>query len=264
MTVFDADRPMRVAVLFSGGASGIRYLRAHDPNYGEEYTVVVGFTDDPTCPGVDALQDADIPVEHVDIRAFYEERDAEIGDLTVRSAFDACTADILAEYSPDIVMLSGYMWILTAPVLDRFPTINVHPADLTIVDENGDRVYVGADPVFDAIAAGEPATRSSVHFVTSEVDAGPLLVRSEPFDVHRELVTTLAEFDADEALQQYVDAHQEWMKWAGDGPALAAALELLAAGRVERTGTTVRIDGDPAVYDLDAGIRSPPTNTPVQ
>lgn len=260
MTVFDADRPLRVAVLFSGGASGFRYLRRHDSNYGEAYTVVAGFTDDPICSGVDTLRDAGVPVEHADIRAFYDDRDADMGDLDVRADFDAETADILAEYTPDIVVLSGYMWILTPPMLDRFPTINVHPADLTIVDDDGDRVYVGADPVFDAIMAGEPTTRSSVHFVTSAVDAGPLLVRSEPFEVHTELVSVLEAFGADEAIQAYVDAHQEWMKWAGDGPCLAAALELLADGRVERTGSTVRIDGEPAIYDLDTGLWDSSTN----
>ncbi|MDY6817153.1 MAG: formyltransferase family protein [Halobacteriales archaeon] len=264
MTVFDADRPMRVAVLFSGGASGFRYLREHDPNYGDAYTVVVGFTDDPTAPGIEALEAADVPVEHADIRAFYDERDAGMDDLDVRAEFDAHTAETLAEYTPDVVVLSGYMWILTTPVLDRFPTINVHPADLTIVDEDGDRVYVGADPVFDAIVAGEPATRSTVHFVTSAVDAGPLVVRSPPFEVHRELVATLLEFGAEDAIQQYVDAHQEWMKWRGDGPCFATALELLADGRVDRVDGTVHIDGDPAIYDLDTGVRPPPTNAPAE
>ncbi len=252
MPIFDADRPMRVVVFFSGGASGFRYLRDRDPNYGEAYEVVVGFTDDPDAPGIDYLRAADVPVAVRDIRAFYDERGAEVSDRDVRRAFDEGTADRIAAFDPDVVLLSGYMWILTDPVVDAYPVVNVHPADLTIT-EDGQRVYVGADPVSDAITDGREATRSSVHLVTSDVDAGPLVALSAPCPVHRELVEDLRAVGADAALRDYVDAHQEWMKWAADGPALAAALELLAAGRVERDGSRVLIDGDPGPHELGGG-----------
>ncbi|MDY7082683.1 MAG: hypothetical protein SXQ77_09820, partial [Halobacteria archaeon] len=88
-----------------------------------------------------------------------------------------------------------------------------------IENEGGERVYTGFDPVYDAIVAGgELYTRSSVHLVTSDVDKGPIVVLSRPFEVHRELVDSLKEHDAEEALRDYVEAHQEWMKWEGDGP----------------------------------------------
>jgi folate-dependent phosphoribosylglycinamide formyltransferase PurN len=109
---------------------------------------------------------------------------------------------------------------------------------------------VGADPVYDAVTAGDDATRSSVHFVTPEVDAGPILVRSKPFPVHRELVDALQEHGAEGGIRDYVDAHQEWMKWEGDGPAFAKALELIADGRVERDGANVFVDGEPGPVDL--------------
>lgn len=251
-SVFDADRPLRMVVFFSGGASGVRYLAEHDPNYGDRYEVVGGFTDSPECAGVDYLQAADVPVVTNDIRAFYADRDAETRNMEVREEYDAETRELIARFDPDLILLSGYMWILTAPIIDTYPTINVHPADLTIEDESGTRVYTGYDPVHDAIVAGETTTRSSVHFVTTDVDEGPLLVVSEPFDVHRDLVETLAEYDADDALHSYVDAHQEWMKWDGDGPCFAKAVELIATGRVERDGSDVYIDGETGVYDLGA------------
>lgn len=251
MAIFDADRPMRVAAFFSGGASGIRYLLNHDPGCGEDYEIVVGFTDDPECTGRRKLKDNEIPVITRDIRSYYDERGAATEDMDVRSSFDAGTADRIAEYAPDCVLLSGYMWILTEPIVSQWPVVNVHPGDLCVTDDEGNRVYIGMDPVYDAIKAGENVTRSSVHLVTSAVDEGPVLVRSKPHSVHRKLVETLIEYDADEQLRNYADAHQEWMKWTGDGPALATAIELLATGRVKRENGSTLIDGEPRPFDLE-------------
>lgn len=249
MPIFEADRPLRVVVFFSGGASGFRYLRERDPDYGETYEVVAGVTDDPDAPGREFFREEDVPVVVRDVRAFYDERDAETSDLDVRREFDAGTAERLATFDPDLVLLSGYMWILTDPVVDAYPVINVHPADLTIT-EDGQRVYVGADAVYDAVVDGREATRSSVHLVTTTVDAGPLITLSGPCPVHRELVDALLAENAEDAVRDYVGAHQEWMKWAADGPALATALGLLAAGRVERDGNQVLVDGEPGPYEL--------------
>lgn len=250
MAIFDADRPLRVAVLFSGGASGFRYLRAEDPNFGEAYEVVCAVASDPDAPGIGALEAAGVPVVIRDIRAYYDERDADPPDMAVRRAFDEGTADRLADHAPDCCVLSGYMWVLTEPLLDAYPVVNVHPADLTVV-EDGERVYTGADPVHDAILAGEAATRSSVHLVTAAVDAGPVLVLSRSHEIHRELVETLQAFDADAALRAYADAHQAWMKWTGDGPALAAALERIATGKVAVEDGRALVDGEPGPLVLD-------------
>lgn len=251
MVAFDAEQPLRVVVFFSGSASGFRYLATTDDRYGDAYHVVGGFTDDPDCPGVEHLESHGVPVEANDIEAFYAERDADTSDLDVREEYDERTASLVENFDADLVLLSGYMWILTDPILESYPVLNVHPADLTIENEDGDRAYVGPDPVYDAIVAGEGETRSSVHFVTADVDAGPVLVRSKPFDVHRPLVDALIEFGAEDQLRGYVAAHQEWMKWEGDGPAIARALRLIAAGRVAVDGETALIDGEPGPYDLD-------------
>lgn len=245
----DTDR-LRVVVFFSGGASGLRYLVEKDSNYGEGYDVVGAFTDSPDAPGVEFVQDQGIELRVNDIEEFYAERDAPTTDLDVREEFDAVTADMIEGFDPDLILLSGYMRILTEPVVGKYDVINVHPADLTI-EEDGDRVYTGHDPVYDAVVAGETETRSSVHFVTTEVDEGPVLVLSKPFEVHRELVDSLLENGSEDEVEEYVSAHQEWMKWEGDGPAIAKAVELIADGRVELDGSEVYIDGDLGHYELD-------------
>jgi folate-dependent phosphoribosylglycinamide formyltransferase PurN len=222
---------LRVFVFFSGGASGLRYLADEDPNYGEKYEVVGAFTDVPDAPGVEFVRQKGVPLETNDLEEFYAERDAPTTDLDVREEFDAETRAMISSYEPDVILLSGYMRILTSPVVSEYPIVNVHPADLRIEDD-GERVYTGFDPVRDAVLAGETETRSSVHLVTEDVDDGPLLVVSPPFPVEREMVETLRERNED-ALDEYLDAHQEWMKWKGDGPALAKTLELADDGRID-------------------------------
>jgi len=238
---------LRVAVFFSGGASGLRYLAEHDSNYGEGYEVVGAFTDQPEASGVEAVRDLDVPVKSNDIDAFYDQRDAPMKDMEVREEFDRETLEMIEPWDADVVVLSGYMRILTDPVVDEYTVVNVHPADLRF-EEDGERVYTGFDPVYDAVEAGEPYTRSSVHLVTPEVDDGPLLTVSRPFEVHRDLVDSLMDHGATDAVRDYVESHQEWMKWMGDGPALAKALELLADDRVEVRdgdgGRTAYVDGE--------------------
>ena len=239
----------RVFVFFSGGASGLRYLANEDPNYGEKYEVVGAFTDVPDAPGVEFVHKKGVPLETNDLQEFYAERDAPTTDLDVREEFDAETRDMISSYEPDVILLSGYMRILTSPVVSEYPIVNVHPADLRIEDE-GERAYTGFDPVRDAVLAGEEETRSSVHLVTEDVDDGPLLVVSPPFPVEREMVETLREHSQDD-LDAYIEAHQEWMKWRGDGPALAKTLELAAEGRLDLNEGTVDGERDPFVMSRE-------------
>lgn len=250
MSLIDKSDPLRVVVFFSGSASGARYLTDYDPNYRTKYEIVGAVTDDPDAPGLSLLSDRDIPVVTHDIQAFYAERSADTSDLELREEYDAATVEKIDEFAPDVILLSGYMWILTHPVIATYPTINVHPADLTITDENGERVYVGYDPVYDAIAAGEPETRSSVHLVTAGVDAGPILVRSQPLPVHQPLVSCLQQYNQPDALRDYANAHQEWMKWEADGPSLAAALAAIADQQIEQIDGDLQINGQPAPIEL--------------
>lgn len=217
---------MRVVVLFSGGASALQYLLANDPHWGRTYEVVGALTDRPDAAGISIAERAGIPVEILPFRDFLRERGASFQDPKAREAYFAEVLQRLRKWDPDVLMLSGFLLIVTEPLLSayRLRILNVHPADLTITDERGRRVYVGLDGVRKALEAGERFTRSTVHLVTEEVDGGPILTLSDPLEV--EPGTSPEE-------------HQERMKWACDGPAYQKALALLAEGRVwvdEETG----------------------------
>lgn len=93
-----------------------------------------------------------------------------------REQRDREMAEWLAEREVDLVVLAGYMHILTPPFLERFPgrILNVHPSLLP--------AFPGAHAVEDALAAGVPSTGATVHVVDEGVDTGPVVL-SEPVPV---------------------------------------------------------------------------------
>ncbi len=82
--------------------------------------------------------------------------------------------EVLDEYDPDLIVLAGYMRILTDEFVDRYhgKLINIHPALLPLF--GGEGMY--GEKVHQAVLdAGMKRTGCSVHFVTSEVDGGPII-----------------------------------------------------------------------------------------
>jgi len=158
---------LRVALLCSRRAPGLEYLLERR---GRDFDLAVVVTTDPASEALPLLHRAGVPALVHDIRAFGTAR-------AVRSAFDTATRDLLAPYRPDVLVLSGYLHIITAPLLAAYPQriINVHDGDLP--------KYRGLHATRDALRAGEMTTCCTVHLVTPEVDDGPILARSHPFPV---------------------------------------------------------------------------------
>jgi phosphoribosylglycinamide formyltransferase-1 len=119
-------------------------------------------------PAVRALERADaagIPTRVFPLDGYRdrEHRDREMADwLTLRGA--------------ELVVLAGYMQLLTGAFLDRFPDriVNVHPSLLP--------QFPGVRPIDDALAAGVDTTGVTVHYVDEGVDSGPV-IRQEPVAV---------------------------------------------------------------------------------
>ncbi len=109
-------------------------------------------------------------------------------DETARAAYDRRLADVLTVFAPDLVVLAGWMLLLSPAFLGQFPerVINVHPALLP--DGAGNAIETsrgvvpalrGARAVRDALRVGIPVTGATVHLVTDDLDAGPVLLREE-------------------------------------------------------------------------------------
>jgi phosphoribosylglycinamide formyltransferase 1 len=90
-----------------------------------------------------------------------------------REERDLVLASWLEEHDVELVVLAGYMHLLTSPFLRRFPgrVVNVHPSLLPD--------FPGVHPIDDAIAAGVDVTGVTVHYVDDGIDTGPVIVQEE-------------------------------------------------------------------------------------
>jgi phosphoribosylglycinamide formyltransferase 1 len=164
----------RVGVLASGEGTNLQALL--DKVHGREGIEIVAVGSNVAhVPALQRARDAGVGA-----RAFPE------SDRTRR---DAAMADWLAERGVDLVVLAGYMQLLTPEFLARFPNrvINVHPALLP--------AFPGVRAIEQAVAYGVKVFGVTVHFVDEGVDSGPVIFQralelSEPHDartVHQAL-----------------------------------------------------------------------------
>jgi len=89
--------------------------------------------------------------------------------FATRDEFDLELAGVIAAQRPDLIILAGFMRILGPPILRRFAgkMINLHPSLLPL--------YPGTDTYERALRAGDDAHGASMHFVTAELDGGPVI-----------------------------------------------------------------------------------------
>jgi len=150
---------MRVGVLASGAGTNLQAIldRVHG-RHGVE-VVAVG-TDQ---PGAAALERA--------ARAGIETAEFPLAGHPDRAARDAAMADWLAARGVELVVLAGYMALVDAAFLARFPqrVINVHPALLP--------AFPGVGAIEQALAYGVKVFGVTVHFVDEGVDTGPVIAQ---------------------------------------------------------------------------------------
>jgi phosphoribosylglycinamide formyltransferase-1 len=236
--------PLRVAILSTVRAPGLGALLA-DPARGRAFDVVGCVASDAAWRDHPTATAAGVPVAIHDLAAFYARRGVPRRDLAARAAFDTQTAELLRPWRPHLIVLCGYLHIVTAPLLDRYAehVVNLHDADLALTGPDGRPRYRGLHATRDAIAAGERETRSSAHIVTPELDVGPLVLRSAAFPVHP-LAADARRWGAIDILRAYAYAHREWMMRAAWGPLLCGTVAMFAADATRPSGDRdARADG---------------------
>src|SRR6202012_2296525 len=104
-----------------------------------------------------------------------------------RESFDAALAGEIDAFAPDLVVLAGFMRVLTAGFVDHYAgrMLNVHPSLLPS--------FPGLKTHQQALDAGVRLHGASVHFVTSQLDHGPIVVQSAVPVVAGDTAATLAE-----------------------------------------------------------------------
>jgi phosphoribosylglycinamide formyltransferase-1 len=176
--------PFRIAVLVSGLGTNLQAII--DKTHGHDGVEVAAVAS--SKPGVKALERA--------TAAGIETRVFEAGDYPGRAERDHAMAAWLQERDVELVVLAGFMELLDAAFLSRFPArvINVHPALLP--------AFPGAHPVEDQIEYGVKVGGVTVHFVDDGIDTGPIILQeavSLPYTRSKEDVLTVLH-DAEHAL----------------------------------------------------------------
>jgi folate-dependent phosphoribosylglycinamide formyltransferase PurN len=262
--IFDAEgqgRSMRVAAFMSGSGTNIMRLLEHERELGSReggspFETVFIFSDrsDGASAGERIALENGLPYFSYDIRAYHGQRSLrrtvlnEEG-LAARRAYDRLAETLVKALHIDVIALGGYMSYTT---IGR--CVNVHPADLSLLDEKGNRKYVGDRAVHDAIAAGERELRSSTLWTDAGVDTGPLLMVSDPIPV--ELPEPLENLLKDRVrFDRVADRHQDRLKEAGDWKIFPLTIELIARGRFAFDSKgQVCMDGSP----VSGGYRQHP------
>lgn len=223
---------MRVVGLMSGSGSNLRKIiehgRAIESREGRSpYQVVVIFSDNSASNAEKIGNEYGIPVVVRDLGTFYKERGKPRRDLTVRAEFDEGTVEALKPFNVDVAAYAGYMSIATLVLINSFLGVNVHPADLSVMNGNK-RKYTGDHAVRDAILAGEKQLKATTHIIEQQVDYGRILMVSSPLDVNLPEGFDLNNRDQ---VNSVSDEHQNRLKEIGDWVIFSRTLEYLADGK---------------------------------
>ncbi len=160
MTV--GDQPLsKIVILISGSGSNLQsFIDACSTGIVDGKIMAV-ISNRPGVKGLDRASAADIPNIVIDHRAFQS-----------REEFDQHLAEVITSFTPDLVVLAGFMRILTDGFVNQFigKLINIHPSLLP--------AYPGLNTHQRAIEAGDSTAGATVHFVTSELDGGPAILQA--------------------------------------------------------------------------------------
>jgi phosphoribosylglycinamide formyltransferase-1 len=175
-----SEKSLKVAVLASGAGTNLQALL--DQVHGREgITIVAVASDNPDAQALERAAAAGVPTAVFPRNEFG-------GD---RLARDRAMSDWLRERGVQLVVMAGYMQLVSEPFLDRFPdaVINVHPSLLP--------AFPGIDAVSQAISYGVKLFGVTVHFADAGLDTGPVIMqRAVSLPDARELDDVLAHIHA--------------------------------------------------------------------
>ena len=166
---------IRVAILISGGGSNMRAL-VNAMQGDHPCRPVLVASNDPTSPGLAWAEAQGIPTAAVDHKGFGRDR----------AAFEENLLKQVLAAQPDIVCLAGFMRILSPDFINHFAgkMLNIHPSLLP--------KYPGLRTHQRALDAGDAEAGCSVHEVTADLDAGPILGQARVPVLQNDTADTLA------------------------------------------------------------------------
>ena len=215
---------LRVGVLISGRGSNLKSLLDACAAPGFPAAIVTVLANRPAAGGLDHARAAGVPAEVVDHRAY-----------AGREAFEAALTGALEAAGVELVCLAGFMRVVTPGFVRHWQgrMINIHPSLLPL--------FPGLDTHARALAAGVKLHGCSVHFVSEEVDGGPIIGQAA--------VPVLPGDDPASLADRVLAAEHRLYP---------ACLRLVAEGRVHPRDGRAELSAD---FDGAARIFNPPAGT---
>ena len=216
------NQPLRVVALISGGGTNLQSIIDNCTSGAINAVVVAVISNRTGVYGLRRAEIAGIPNHTLDHRTF-----------SSREAFDAALQILIDRYNPELVVQAGFMRILTAHFVDHYAgrMLNVHPSLLPELP--------GLDTHQRALDKGYRRHGASIHFVTPELDSGPLALQA---------VVDIKPDDTTDSLaaRVLIEEHRIY----------PVAIDWFAAGRLRSDGQTAWLDDEP-IHDalaLDSRI----------
>ena len=207
----------RIAVLVSGGGTNLQALIDAQQNgslsSGEIALVVAS---NPQAYALTRAAEHGIPSAVVVRREFPSQ-----------TAYEETLKEVLAEYGIEMIVLAGFMSILSENFTSAYPKriINIHPSLIPSFCGKG---YYGLKVHEGVLARGVKVTGATVHFVDEGTDTGPIILQK---------AVSVRQDDTPKTLQRRVMEEAEWK-------ILPRAIDLIAEGRVSVVDNRVMIEGE--------------------
>ena len=206
----------RVAILISGRGSNMAALiqAAAAEDFPAEIAVVISNRGD--ARGLDRARASGVPAVTIESKPFGKDR----------AAFEAVLQSALDQHKIDLICLAGFMRLFTAGFVQRWQgrMLNIHPSLLPS--------FPGLEPQAQALRAGVKISGATVHFVTAETDAGPILMQG---------AVTVCDDDTADVLAERILAIEHRI--------YPEALRLVAAGRIRLEGDICKTAGNAGCDD---------------
>lgn len=211
----------RVVVLISGSGSNLQTLIDGQNNGSLPIDIVAVISNKPDVLGLERAKKAGIPALLINHK-----------DYPDRETFDHALKQHIQQYQPDLIVLAGFMRILTGDFVRAFQgrMLNIHPSLLP--------KYQGLHTHQRALDAGDDCHGVTVHFVTEELDGGPTIIQA---------IVPIIEKDTAETLAKRVQAQEHVI--------YPLAVDWFAQQRLSLHNNTVLLDNEtlpPQGYQIDS------------
>jgi phosphoribosylglycinamide formyltransferase-1 len=207
---------IRLVVLISGRGSNLQAILDQASSGELPVEVAAVISNRPGVHGLERARQAGVPALELDHKLFAD-----------RPEFEAALIDLIDHYRPDLVILAGFMRVLTPGFTEHYQgrIFNIHPSLLP--------KFRGLHTHERAIAAGETVHGASIHFVTAELDGGPVIVQAR--------VPVLPDDDPDTLAARVLEREHRLYP---------QAIRWFAEGRLGLDGKRVLFDGKPMAEPL--------------